>query len=177
MKMALVIAAFFTLPVSAQTNRSITVSPFKYLCYGAYNKSLCLLSHDSSLEYIHGFDFEWGYLYSLEVTMKEIQRPPADASSLEFSLVRIVEKFPVGKEHVFPLRLEPERYLGPGEQASSFMAINDSVYVYLDDVEIEVPTTLQREFQNMLTTSTNKEARCQHVNGHRIRLIELKPVD
>ena len=177
MKLVLAIAVFFALPLCAQTTRTITVSPFKYLCYGAYSKSLCLLSHDSSLEYIHGFEFEWGYLYSLEVTMKEIQRPPADASSLEFSLVKIASKIRVGREHTFPLRLEPDRYLGPGEQESSFSAINDSVFVYLDDVEIEVPSSLQDEFKNMLKTGANKEGQFIHVDGKRIRLIELKSVD
>lgn len=167
---------FSSCTLNAQT-RTITVSPFKYLCYGAYNKSLCLLSHDSSLEYIHGFEFEWGYFYSLEVTMTEIERPPADASSLEFSLVKVLAKMPVGKEHTFPLRLEPDRYQGPGEQESSFSTINDSVYVYLDDVEIEVPSSLRDEFQNMLKTRTNKEGTFQHVNGKRILLINLKPVD
>ena len=44
--------------------------------------------HDS----ISGFDWEYGYLYRIRVAIREIDDPPADGSSLEYRLVRVLEK-------------------------------------------------------------------------------------
>ncbi len=41
---------------------------------------------------INGFKFQEGYEYKLKVKVTEIKNPPADASSLKYSLVEILEK-------------------------------------------------------------------------------------
>ncbi len=41
---------------------------------------------------IEGFDYEEGYTYELEVVVNQIENPPADGSSLHYTLVRIVSK-------------------------------------------------------------------------------------
>ncbi|MCB8926789.1 MAG: META domain-containing protein [Ardenticatenaceae bacterium] len=41
---------------------------------------------------INGFEFEPGYAYELRVTETEVENPPADASSLEVTLVEVVSK-------------------------------------------------------------------------------------
>ncbi|MFZ8923042.1 MAG: DUF4377 domain-containing protein [Nitrosopumilaceae archaeon] len=41
---------------------------------------------------IEGFEFEQGYVYKLKIKVTEIKNPPADASSLQYSLVEILEK-------------------------------------------------------------------------------------
>lgn len=41
---------------------------------------------------IDGFTFEPGYLYKLLVSVESIPNPPADASSLKYRLIRILEK-------------------------------------------------------------------------------------
>ena len=41
---------------------------------------------------IEGFEFEQGYVYNLKIKVTEIENPPADASSLKYSLVEILEK-------------------------------------------------------------------------------------
>jgi hypothetical protein len=43
---------------------------------------------------INGFDeqYEPGYIYKLEVNIKKIENPPADGSSLEYGLVKILSK-------------------------------------------------------------------------------------
>ena len=40
---------------------------------------------------IHGFDFQEGASYKLEVIIKEVENPPADASSQKYILHRILE--------------------------------------------------------------------------------------
>lgn len=41
---------------------------------------------------IAGFDFEEGFNYTLKVTVESIKNPPADGSSLKYSLVEIIKK-------------------------------------------------------------------------------------
>lgn len=41
---------------------------------------------------IVGFDYEPGFIYDLVVVKKNIENPPADASSFTYELVRIVSK-------------------------------------------------------------------------------------
>ncbi len=41
---------------------------------------------------IKGFDYEEGYEYLIEVSVREIENPPADGSSLIYSLVKIWKK-------------------------------------------------------------------------------------
>jgi hypothetical protein len=43
---------------------------------------------------IQGFTFEPGYLYVLQVRRRSIRNPPADGSSYEYHLLRIVSKEP-----------------------------------------------------------------------------------
>jgi hypothetical protein len=42
---------------------------------------------------IDGFDYEEGFLYDLDVKITEIENPPADASSLRYELIKLIEKF------------------------------------------------------------------------------------
>ena len=44
---------------------------------------------------IQGFDFEEGSRYRLQVHVSKIANPPADASSLRYQLVRVLDKMPV----------------------------------------------------------------------------------
>ncbi len=41
---------------------------------------------------IQGFDYEWGYTYKIEVKVETVENPPADASSLKYTLLSVLEK-------------------------------------------------------------------------------------
>lgn len=43
---------------------------------------------------IEGFTFESGFRYSLRVKVEEVDNPPADASSLRYELIEVVDKKP-----------------------------------------------------------------------------------
>lgn len=51
---------------------------------------------DADWEYfygdIDGFDYEEGYEYEVEVQLEELKNPPMDASSVEYTLIKVVEK-------------------------------------------------------------------------------------
>jgi len=85
-------------------------------CHGLY-PTLCLLTRESELQPwsshydpIRGFTYEWGYDYELRVLVTEIPNPPADASSLDYVLLEIVQKNRVaaGTEFEFPSVWAPE---------------------------------------------------------------------
>lgn len=41
---------------------------------------------------IHGFTFEPGYVYTLRVSVEAVDNPPADASSLRYELIEVIDK-------------------------------------------------------------------------------------
>lgn len=53
-------------------------------------------SQDSEWQYfydkIHGFQYESGYEYELEVKITDVENPPSDASSLRYDLIQVVSK-------------------------------------------------------------------------------------
>ena len=52
------------------SNKTITIEPYMYTQNYEHFKRLVLDSPDSEAEYIEGFDFEWGYYYTLKVKEK-----------------------------------------------------------------------------------------------------------
>jgi heat shock protein HslJ len=51
---------------------------------------------------IQGFTFEPGYEYVLQVSVTQIPNPPADGSSLQYTLVSVVSQTPVGGTSTMP---------------------------------------------------------------------------
>ncbi len=62
----------------------------------------CLLIKEESLagdwkyyySSIDGFDYEPGYIYKLRIREESVENPPADASSLKWTLIAVEEKTP-----------------------------------------------------------------------------------
>lgn len=49
---------------------------------------------------IADFDYELGYIYTLSVEVNEVENPPADASSLSYRLVKLLDKKAVCTSHL-----------------------------------------------------------------------------
>ncbi|MEM7208815.1 MAG: DUF4377 domain-containing protein [Pseudomonadota bacterium] len=66
-------------------------------CIGE-STSLCLQVADGDDSYLNfydaidGFTFEWGYRYTLRIAATEIEDPPADASSIQYSLLEQIAR-------------------------------------------------------------------------------------
>ncbi|MFZ3193107.1 MAG: DUF4377 domain-containing protein [Moraxellaceae bacterium] len=69
----------------------VGVAPMKCLHYRKVG-DIEWLNHYSGID---GFEYQPDYRYVLEVKQTPVINPPADASSLRWELVRIVEKHPV----------------------------------------------------------------------------------
>jgi len=110
---SLIIAACATLPQDASTadptdspptadsgTKTVLVGPILVDCVGANPQQCMLVKEDPQEPYtyfydqIEGFEFEPGYQYELLVLSEDVEDPPADASSIQWSLVEELNKTP-----------------------------------------------------------------------------------
>ena len=152
--------------------KTIKIDPIKHLSYGAFFKSLTLNSPDCSIEYLDGFDFEWGNEYQLKLKEITLAEPPMDGSSIEFELIKVISKMPVAEDFEFKLSIESEVYLGYGDdQISSLELQPDSNYLYLEQVLIELDAERREEFETVLKTTVRKVGWFEITDGKSIRFL------
>lgn len=81
--------------------KTLFVGPQLVDCVGVVPQQCLQVREDPTGEYqffysnIEGFTFEPGYEYELLVRVEQVENPPADGSSLRYTLVEIVNKTPV----------------------------------------------------------------------------------
>lgn len=79
---------------------TLYVGPNREPCMGVAPMECLMVKEDPNGEYqffhsqIEGFEFEPGYTYELLVNKTTVPNPPADASSLQWTLVEVVSKTP-----------------------------------------------------------------------------------
>jgi hypothetical protein len=83
--------------VSESGNFIVEVDSKEADCVGLVPRKCLLVKKDGEdwkLWYapIQGFNFEPGFHYTLEISQKTLPNPPADSSSIEYSLVKEIEK-------------------------------------------------------------------------------------
>lgn len=77
----------------------ITIGPYRQQCHGAHGLRDCLMiyTEDSGrweffYEGIQGFDFEPGYIYTLEVRLEDRGTEIQDVGRYAYHLVKVIEK-------------------------------------------------------------------------------------
>ncbi|MDX2068563.1 MAG: DUF4377 domain-containing protein [Haliscomenobacter sp.] len=95
-----------------QKNETMTVQHYKVPCQGE-SVQLCYLvktQGQTDWEYcydvIQGFEYEWGYVYTLEVNKTTIDNPPQDGSSIALKLVKVLKKEAVTERFELPLSMD-----------------------------------------------------------------------
>jgi len=84
--------------VLGPTEKTVYVGPYLVECEGVAPQQCMLVKDDPEGDWtlfydrIEGFDYEEGYEYELLVSEQEIDNPPADASSIKWTLVEVVSK-------------------------------------------------------------------------------------
>jgi heat shock protein HslJ len=85
-------------PFGGAAQKTIYVGPYLVDCTGVAPQKCMLVREDPKDDWtyfydqIQGFDYEPGHVYELVVQEEEIENPPADASSLQWTLVEVVSK-------------------------------------------------------------------------------------
>jgi len=81
-----------------EKTETMTVQHYKVPCQGE-SVQLCYLvkmqgqtDWEYSYDEIQGFEYEWGYVYTLEVNKTTIDNPPQDGSSITIQLVKVLKK-------------------------------------------------------------------------------------
>jgi heat shock protein HslJ len=83
---------------SDPTEETIYVGPYQVPCVGVAPQSCLLVREDPSGDWqfhydpIDGFEYEPGFEYELQIRKTPVENPPADASSIRWSLLEIVSK-------------------------------------------------------------------------------------
>lgn len=160
-------------PLFAQENITVTVEPFKNAVNDWAFRVLRLNTSLNSIEYIEGFDFEWGYRYQLVVKKEQIAQPMADASSVKYTLKKVISKERVDTNTLFQMRLETKLYLSPNDTTSTFVQLNDSTYTYFDEVVLVIPKTQQEEFSETIRNRTSHKVEFCFTDDRRIRFIRF----
>lgn len=156
-----------------EKTRIVAVEPYMHVTHGAFFKQLTLCSKDGDIDFIQGFEYEWGYFYELKIAERKIKQPPADASDTEYILLKILSKRKVPENYQFKLLLDKDLYLGPGEPVSTFKPINDSTYLYFDQIAIEVDPTLRKAFGKIMFEGDVRYGQCEFISTNKIKLIKL----
>jgi len=98
MKNIVLLVHLFILFSGCQETKRIFIADHLVDCMGVGPQKCMLLKGNSSEEWtyfydtIAGFEYEQGYEYELEVTIKKNENPLADASTLSYTLVKIISK-------------------------------------------------------------------------------------
>jgi hypothetical protein len=157
--------------------KTITLEPHMYTQNYEHFKRLVLDSPDSEAEYIDGFDFEWGYYYTLKVKEKKVG-PLSDGTRYDYSLLKVISKEKVSDTVIFRMFIDPLRYYSilteNGISNYTLSQLNDSTYLYMDKVEIEIPQKLQEFFIKKIDNEVGFRGSFKFVNGRRIRLVSYR---
>ncbi len=173
------VLAFSTSPLLSQTTiiRAISIEPnLSFENYEHY-KRLILDSPDSPVEFLDGFEFEWGYTYELEVKETKLSSTLSDGTQYEFEFVRIIEKTKMPDSSVFKLYIDPKRYYAvlPGEEIENqtLKQLNDSTYSYFGKVNIVVPKHLLDKFKSIVNKGKDRSGTFKYKDKGTIRLINF----
>ena len=145
-----------------------------YTQYYEHFKRLVLDSPNSRAEYVDGFDFEWGYFYNLKVKETYLGQM-SDGTNYEYSLLKVIAKEKVADTVIFRMSIDPLRYYHKLEEEGvsnyTLSQLNDTTYLYMDQVEIEIPHIFLESFRKMIENEINFRGDFKFINSKRIRLI------
>ena len=156
--------------------KTITVEPYMRTQNYEHFKRLVLNSSDSQAQYIEGFEFDWGYRYSLRVKQTTIG-PLSDGTLYDYSLIETISKTKVADSTTFTMSVDPLRYYENQADIPSnntLKILNDSTYLYMDLVELEIPQQEQSRFKTNNDNGVPFVGDFHFVNERRIRLIQIK---
>jgi hypothetical protein len=148
-----------------------TIHPYKSVTNAAFFKIMVLSSPDCSVEYLNGFDFEWGHQYRVRLKETTLANPPMDGSSLEYELLEILSDTKMPDDYSFSMWLSRDLYLGIGDvQESNLVYINDSTYRYMEQINLVFGTDKKVLMDQVLLNNKELKARFSIVNENTIRL-------
>ncbi len=118
---------------------------------------------------IQGFEYEMGYVYDLIVIKHIVRNPPADGSSVQYSLKEINSKVKVGESTLFEIELKSESKISPSSFVSGDL---ETGYSLLGEIPINCDT-LCNELAEALDNNSEVTGQFVHQASDSIKLINL----
>jgi Domain of unknown function (DUF4377) len=166
--------------LNSQSEKIRTISVDPYLSFENYEhfKRLVIGSQESSCSSIQGFNFEWGYFYKLKIKETEFDYPRSDGEQFSCSLLEVISKEEVRDTFQFRLFLDANLYYNNDPSIPDFngrlmKVLDDSSYLYFNQIELEIPLDLQEVFNAILEGKINKNGLFNFISTRRIRLIRF----
>ena len=101
----------------------------------------------------------------------------SDGTRYEFSLLNIISKEKVSDTVIFRMSIDPLRYYHKLEDEGisnyTLSQLNDSTYLYMDQVEIEIPKNFLESFIKKKDNEIDFRGYFKFVNRKRVRLVSL----
>jgi hypothetical protein len=116
------------------------IDHYKSEC-NSFSLSLCKKSRGSvddewSVFYdnIVGFEYEWGYNYTLEITTEEVENPPQDTSSVKYTLDNVLSKVRQSETTLFDVSVSR------APSSDLIKKVSDGLYEIYSDVRFSCST-------------------------------------
>ena len=153
---------------------SVTIEPYKTATNGAFYTFLALKCSDRSVEYIDGFDFEWGYNYELELKRIKRAQPMEDAGDTDYDLKKIISKKAVADSITFKTLLVGWVQLAPNieDDQGAFAFNNDGTCTYLGEMTFKYTNEFEMKLRALNKSEGYKKGVFMFLNGE-IHLISL----
>lgn len=113
---------------------------------------------------IEGFNYVPGHIYDLSVAIEDIDNPPADASSLKYTLLKIISTQDVDDDTLFEINLKIN--------GQSFMT-SSSGYQILNEITIDC-NTLCDELDSRLENQDFVVGTFKRLDTNEIQLMEVE---
>ena len=155
--LSLVLLLSVSLAISQTKKETVIIEPYKSVQYYEHFKRMVLNSDDTDLEFVEGFDFEWGYHYEIKVKKIDLKMEYSDGTRYEFDYIKEVSKTKVDDDYEFVLFLTNNRYYHEGEEGSETIEkIDENTYLYFEEVNIIVSDELLPEFEKIVSGEIEK---------------------
>jgi hypothetical protein len=153
---------------------TITIDPYKHTTNGAFHTFLALTCSNHSVEYINGFDFEWGYSYELKVKRTKLAQPLEDAGDTDFHLIKVISKKAVTDSTTFKIDLKGWVELPPNgkEDTGAFTFNNDGTCTYLGEMTFNYANEFEGKLKALNKTEGYKKGSFIFLKG-KIYLVSL----
>lgn len=131
----------------------MVIEPYRVPCYGESLQACYLVSEDGGnfellYDGVDGLDYVWGHRYEATVRVSDVRNPPADGSSLRYTIITIDSdvRAPAGEE--FELNAEAA-VVGDAQADGAFSLLGEIDFSCSDDavcdelvaqIEADTPT-------------------------------------
>ncbi|MDY8135286.1 DUF4377 domain-containing protein [Aquimarina sp. 2201CG5-10] len=142
MKKIVALIFLIALTLSCKEKKRIYVASYTQECEGASPQTCLLIKENMDQEWqlfydtIEGFTYETGYEYQLEVTITPVKNPAADASSLQYTLIKVLSK-------------EKDQSSSQKKLKNiSYQALSRDSFLYIEVDENNIKKTSDRDLKN-----------------------------